>query len=77
MDFLGGYSVITESFKVNEGGGRGGRIRERFEDATLLPLEEGAMSQRMQVGQRGRKRQGTGFFPCASRRNEAAQTSWL
>lgn len=53
---------------------RGGRTRERCDDAGMLALEmgSGAMSQEMQVVSRNEKRQENGFSHRASRREHRA-----
>lgn len=52
------------------------RVRERFEDPTLLALkkEEGATSKGMQVASRSWKREGNVFLPRASERNTSLPT---
>ena len=52
------------------------RVRKRMEDVMLLTLkmEEGAVSQRMQVVPRSWKRAGDAFSPTAFRRNTALPT---
>ena len=52
------------------------RVRERFEDATMLALkiEEGATNQGIQAASWDWKRQGNGLSPRISRRNTALST---
>ena len=51
------------------------RVRKRMEDAMLLTLkmEEGAVSQRMQMVPRSWKRAGDAFSPTAFKRNSPAK----
>lgn len=61
---------------MEEGDRKEVRVRERYENATLLALklEKGARSQGMQMDLRSSKRQDIRFSQRATRRNEALPT---